>query len=145
MLARCGYHVPSLWREMNRLSQEMNRWFGEPSSSQCSGVFPPLNVYDDGESIVVRADIPGVDPKSIEVNAAMRSLTIKGERPKQTGDEKQSFHRRERGCGAFSRSLTLPQEINPDKVRAEYRLGVLEVVLPKSEEVKPRKIDVLQA
>ena len=145
MLARWGYRVPDFWGEMNRLNREVSRMFGEAASSEGSGVFPPLNVYDDGESVVVRAEIPGVDPKSIEVNASSKSLTIKGERPKQVGDEKQSFHRRERGYGRFNRSLTLPQEVNPDKVRAEYRLGILEVVLPKSEDIKPRKIDVRQA
>jgi HSP20 family protein len=145
MLTRWGYRVPDFFGEMNRLSREMNRWCGEAGSNECCGVFPPLNVYDDGESIVVRAEIPGMDPKSIEVNAAARSLTIQGERPRTAGAEQQSFHRKERGYGKFSRSLTLPQEINPDKVRAEYRLGVLEVVLPKSEENKPRKIEIHQA
>lgn len=145
MLARWGYRIPDFWGEMNRLSREMNRVFGNEDACRTCGVFPALNVYDDGESIVVRAEIPGVDPKSIELNAASRSLTIKGERPQHVGDEKQSFHRRERGFGQFSRTLTLPQEINPDKVRAEYKLGILEVMLPKSEDMKPRKIDVRQA
>ncbi len=145
MLTRWGYRVPDFWGEMNRLSREMNRVFGGEDGCETCGVFPPLNVYDDGESIVVRAEIPGVDPKSIEVNAAGRSLTIKGERPRSVGNEKQSFHRRERSNGQFSRSLTLPQEVNPDKVRAEYRLGILEVLLPKAEYVKPSKIVVLQA
>lgn len=144
MLARWGYRVPNFWEEMNRLSREMNRAFGSEDACETCGVFPPLNVYDDGESIVVRAEIPGMDPKSIEVTAAARSLTIKGERPKQASADRQSFHRRERGSGQFSRSLTLPQEINPDKVRAEYKLGILEVMLPKSEDVKPRKIAVHQ-
>jgi len=145
MLAKFGYRIPDFFGEMNRISREMNRWFGDAGNEACSGVFPPLNVYDDGESIVVRAEIPGMDPKSIEVNAAARSLTIMGERPRPSGDEAKSFHRRERGYGKFSRSLTLPQEINPDKVKAEYRLGVLEIVLPKSEENKPRKIEIHQA
>ena len=145
MLARWGHRVPEFWGEMNRLNREMGRLFGEAASAERSGVFPPLNVYDDGESVVVRAEIPGLDPASIEVNASSKSLTIKGDRPKQTGDEKLSFHRRERGYGKFNRSLTLPQEVNPDKVRADYRAGILEVVLPKSEDIKPRKIDVRQA
>lgn len=145
MLARWEYRMPNFWGEMNRLSREMNRLFSEPSATESSGVFPPLNVYDDGESIVVRAEIPGVEPKSIEIDAAARSLSVKGERAAETCNEKHSFHRRERGCGKFSRSLTLPREINPDKVRAEYRLGILEVVLPKSEDTKPRKIEIHQA
>jgi len=145
MFARWGCHVPNFLSEMNRMSREVNRWFDEAGHEACCGVFPPLNVYDDGESIVVRAEIPGMDPKSIEISAAARSLTIQGERPRPTGNEKQSFHRKERGYGKFSRSLTLPQEINPDKVRAEYSLGVLEIIMPKSEENKPRKIEIHQA
>lgn len=144
MLAKWGYRVPDFFNEMGRFNKELSRWFGEESTLPCCGVFPPLNVYDDGESIIVRAEIPGMDPKSIEINAASRSLTIQGERPRPHGNEKQSFHRKERGYGKFSRSLTLQREINPDKVRAEYLLGILEIVLPKSEETKPRKIEIHQ-
>ncbi len=146
MLARGDYYrVPDFFQELNRFNREMNKWFGESFRPERSGVFPSLNIYDDTEAFVVRAEIPGVDPNSIEVDAAARSLTIKGERPKLEQDNKRSFHRRERGHGAFSRSLTLPQEIEPDKVRAEYKQGVLEIVLPKSENTKPRKIEIKQA
>ncbi len=142
MLARWGYGAPSVWSEMSRLSREMDRLLGETSTVSRTGVFPPLNVYDDGESLIVRAEIPGIDPNDLEVNATVNALTIKGERKRPKADEKASFHRRERGHGTFSRSINLPQEIEPTKVQATCKLGVLEVLLPKAEATKPRKIEI---
>jgi HSP20 family protein len=142
MLTRWGYTAPGLWSEMSRLSREMNRLFGETGAASSAGVFPPLNLYDDGESLVLRAEVPGIDPKDLEINATMNALTIKGERKQPVKDEKASVHRRERSYGMFSRSLSLPQEIDPKKVRASYKLGVLEVLLPKAEAAKPHKIKI---
>jgi HSP20 family protein len=127
---------------MARLNREMSRLFGETRASSGAGVFPPLNLYDDGESLIVRAEIPGIDPKDIDVQATVNSLTIKGERKRSETDEKASFHRRERGHGTFSRTISLPEEIDPDKVAASYSLGVLQLLLPKAEETKPRKIEI---
>lgn len=142
MLSRWSYRAPSMWSEMSRLNREMDRLLSGTQSVSRAGVFPPLNLYDDGESIVIRAEVPGVDPKELEINATVNSLTIKGERKRPDIDEKASFHRRERDHGTFSRSINLPQEIDPGKVQASYNLGVLEVLLPKAEETKPRKIEV---
>lgn len=142
MLVRWGTRVPSVWNEMSRLSREMDRLFGEASATSRAGVFPPLNIYDDGESLVVKAEVPGIDPANLEINATANALTIKGERKRPSTDDKASFHRRERSYGTFSRSVNLPQEINPDKVQANYEHGVLEIMLPKAEEAKPRKIEI---
>jgi HSP20 family protein len=142
MLARWGYGAPSIWSEMSRLGREMDRLFGEARATSRAGVFPPLNLYDDGESLIVRTEIPGIDPKDLELNATNNALTIKGERKRPNTEEKASFHRRERGHGTFSRSISLPQEVDPSKVQASYRLGVLEILLPKAEMAKPRKIEV---
>ncbi len=142
MLVRWGSRVPSVWNEMSRLSREMDRLFGEVSATQRTGVFPPLNIYDDGESLVVKAEVPGIDPADLEINATVNALTIKGERKRPTADDKASFHRRERSYGTFSRSVNLPQEINSGKVQASYKHGVLEIMLPKAEESKPHKIEI---
>jgi len=120
----------------------MDRLFGEASAMSKSGLFPPLNLYDDGESLVVRAEVPGIDAKDLEINATSNSLTVKGERRRSEADQQASFHRRERSHGTFSRTLNLPQEIDPDKVQASYKLGVLEILLPKAEAIKPRKIAI---
>lgn len=142
MLTRWGFRSPSVWSEMSRLSREMDRLFDEGKAPSRPGVFPPLNVYDDGESLVVRAEIPGVSRDDLEINANVNTLTIKGVRQRPEADTQASFHRRERGFGTFSRSISLEQEINPNKVQASYKLGVLEVVLPKAEETLPRKIEI---
>jgi HSP20 family protein len=128
---------------MSRLSREMDRLLSGTQSVSRSGVFPTLNLYDDGESVIVRAEVPGIDPKDLEINATVNSLTIKGERKRTEAEGKASFHRRERGHGTFSRSINLPQEVDPNKVQASYKLGVLEVMLPKAEETKPRKIEIM--
>jgi len=142
MLTSMSYGAPSIWSEMSRLSREMDRLLSGASTVSKAGVFPPLNLYDDGECFVVRAELPGVDPKGLEINTAHKVLTIKGERNRPETDDKASFHRRERSFGTFSRSVNLPHEVSPDKVTASYKLGVLEVVLPKAEAAKPKKIAV---
>jgi HSP20 family protein len=121
---------------MNRMFDRFHRFERDAS------VFPPMNVYDDGESFAVRAEIPGIDPKDLEIQATARALKIRGERKAAGGDEKVSYHRRERDHGYFNRSLSLPQPIDPDKIVASYKDGVLEVVLPKADEVRARRIQV---
>jgi HSP20 family protein len=124
---------------MSRMSRMFDRLQG---FERGASVFPPMNVYDDGESFAVRAEIPGIDPADLEIQATARALTIKGERKAEDGDAKVSYHRRERDHGYFNRSLNLPQPIDPDKIVASYEDGVLEVVLPKADEVRARRIQV---
>ena len=142
MLARWGYGLPDVWSQMDRMGREMDQLFGRTQSSARVGVYPALNLFDDGESIVLRAEVPGMDPKELEINATGKALTIVGERKRPEVDEQASAHRRERGYGKFRRAISLPQEIDPDKVQANYKLGVLEVIMPKAEAAKPRKIEV---
>ena len=139
MLTRWRYCNPRFFEDTNPFYRQVTD-FG-PSAVH-AGSYPPFNVYDDGESIVVRSEAPGLAPEAIEVTATARSLTIKGERRKETTAENKHYHRRERRDGFFNRSLTLPQEVDPDKVRANYTNGILEVVLPKAERAKPKKITV---
>jgi len=142
MFARWGYRYPNLWDEFSRLSREMEQLFSASNEPTRSGVFPPLNIDDDGESLIARAEIPGIDPQNLEVHATVNSLTIKGERKSEESEERRSYHRHERDYGSFSRSVTLPVDIDPDKVQASYKLGVLEVLLPKSADTKPRKVAI---
>ena len=142
MLIKWGSQVPGLWNELSRLGREMDRMYTETRTTAEAGVFPPLNLYDDGESLVVRAEVPGIDPLDLDISATSNSLTVKGERKTPQTNDDASFHRRERSYGTFSRSINLPQEINPDKVQASCKLGVLEIMLPKAEEAKPRSIKI---
>ncbi|MCP4196390.1 MAG: Hsp20/alpha crystallin family protein [Proteobacteria bacterium] len=136
--------APRIWEEMERFNRDWSRFFGGAHGQTrfSSHVFPPINLYDDGESFVVRAEIPGIDKNDLEINATADALSIKGQRKRGSTTENASFHRRERDYGHFDRSLTLPLPINPEKIVASYKLGVLEVVLPKAEEMKPRKVAV---
>jgi HSP20 family protein len=86
--------------------------------------------------------LPGVDPKMVDVRVENNVLTIRGERPFEQKVEKENYHRLERSYGTFSRSFTLPATIDSDKIRAEYRDGILNLTLPKSEKAKPKRIQI---
>ena len=126
-------------RDMDRLlgmfSEDWSRPFGP-------GVFPALNVTQNSDRYCVRAELPGMDSKDIEINAVHNKLTLSGTRRLEQVDELTSYHRRERESGSFSRSLMLPSEIDPARIKAKYSNGILTVSLPKSEAEKPRQITV---
>jgi HSP20 family protein len=113
----------------------------EVRESGHAGVFPALNVTQDSERFVVRAEIPGLTADQLSISALHNRLTIAGKRELRT-EEKVSYHRRERAEGSFSRTIALPSEVAPDRVEASYVDGVLTVALPKVDEAKPRQITV---
>jgi len=127
-----------LQREMTRLWDQV---YPQNGSSEGPGVFPPVNVREDRDSFFVTAEIPGVQEKDLEVTAVSGGLTIKGER---TIDVKEgvSHHRRERDAGKFSRVITMGDRIDPDKVEANLKNGVLTVKIGKAEEAKPKQITI---
>jgi len=103
--------------------------------------FPPLNVWEDGETLKIEAEVPGVKIEDIEVAFDNGELTLKGEK-KFEAKENTPLHRRERVYGSFTRTLTLPWEVKADQVTAELKDGVLTVTLPKAEAAKPRKVAI---
>jgi HSP20 family protein len=107
-----------------------------------AGVFPLLNVSQDNENIYVRSEIPGMKREDIEVSTTGRSLTVSGERKIAEESEKAKWHRKERESGRFRRQVNLPTEVNAEKVQAQYRLGILMIVLPKAESAKPKQISI---
>lgn len=132
--------------QMNRLRHEMDRLFdqwGDTRSTQYSrSAFPPLNLWENDNSLLVEAELPGFDLSDLEiVVTGGNQLSIKGERkpPKLDGG---TWHRRERGFGTFSRMIELPGDVDSENVSAEFKHGVLTIMLPKREEVKPRRIEV---
>lgn len=106
------------------------------------GVSPKLDVIDRDTEVVVRAQVPGVDKKNLEVNVAENLLTIKGTTSHEEKEEKGDFHRREMSWGSFSRTVTLPAEVDETKARASLKDGVLELVLPKVAASRRRSIKV---
>jgi HSP20 family protein len=124
----------------------MNRLFGRWSSGQPLrfgyGAYPALNLWEDDGNFCVEAELPGFELSGLEIYVSGgNQLSIKGER-KRPELEGGSWHRQERGYGKFSRTIELPSEVHNDKVYAEFKHGVLTVTLPKSEGVKPRRIEV---
>lgn len=134
------------WGEVDRLRQEMDRLVGALSGdvgqAAAAGLYPPINVYEEGSSYVVTAEMPGVDPADLEISVEGRTLSIKGERKAPEISEGARYHRRERGQGRFSRALTLPLAIEPAQVQAQSADGVLTITLPKEEKAQPRRIEV---
>ncbi len=128
--------------EMNRLHNEMNRLFGRFGNGMRPTAYPSLNVWEDDDKLYVEAELPGMELDDLEIYVnGGNLLTIKGER-KQPQIEKATWHRQERGYGKFSRVFELPFDVEADQVEAHLRHGVLMIVLPKREEMKPRRIEV---
>lgn len=102
-----------------------------------SGNFTPrVNVIEDNNNLYVHAEIPGVDKNDIKINIVGEVLTLSGEKKAEQKDESKNYYRIERSYGAFSRSFTLPAEVIVDKIAAEYKDGVLNITLPKTEQAK---------
>jgi HSP20 family protein len=103
---------------------------------------PVVDVYENENSVVLKADLPGVEKDHVEVDIKDHLLTIKGERSDEKEVKEENYHRKERFFGKFHRSFTLPEQVDPDKITAEFKDGVLKVEIPKPEETKPKQITV---
>jgi HSP20 family protein len=117
-------------------------WNLGPSSAS---VFPPINVFADKEgNLVLTAEAPGIDPEKLEITLESGRLTLSGERSNQavSSGSGNGFHRRERRFGRFSRSIQLPQDLDPEKATAKYENGMLTIRVEKAETAKPRRIEI---
>lgn len=134
----------SLWGEMDRLQREMNRLFDPVArtTGQRQGDFPAVNIWTGEDDALLTAEIPGVDPEKIEVTVKDDTVSIRGSRQPDEAKEGESYLRQERGAGTFVRSFALPFHVDGDKVTAQYRMGILQLTLPRSEADKPKKITV---
>ena len=103
---------------------------------------PVVDVYDNDDSIVIKAELPGIDKEGIEIDVKDRVLTLKGERSSESEVKDDNYYRRERSFGKFERAFTLPADVDPDKIKADYKDGVLKIDIPKPEEKKPRQITI---
>jgi HSP20 family protein len=101
-----------------------------------------VDIEENNESILVRAEIPGMTKDDIKVSVQGNMLTIMGERKQESETKNKTYHRVERSYGKFSRMITLPTDVEADKVKANYKDGILSITLPKPEAVKPKHIDV---
>ena len=136
-------------RELSSMQDRMNRIWGslydrghEDVTSR-GGWQPPVDIYEtEGNDIVLKAELPGLRREDIDLTVENTTLTIKGQRRPDEAIREQQYHRLERAYGSFSRSFTLPNTIEPAKVRADYRDGVLTITLPLRQEARPRQIQV---
>ena len=101
-----------------------------------------VDLFEEKDDIVVKAEIPGLDKDNISVNLSDHTLTIKGEKNKEEEVKEENYYRSERSYGSFVRTLELPKDVHADKVKATFKNGVLEVRMPKTEEAKAREIKV---
>jgi len=136
------------FRELRTMQDQMNRmldmaWNREFGEEMKEGVWqPPVDIYEDEQSVVIKAEVPDVDQKDIEVRIENNTLTLKGERKHSSEIKKENYYRVERYFGQFQRSFSLPQSIDQDKVEATCEKGILTITLPKREEDKPKQISV---
>lgn len=139
------------FREVSRLRREMDHLWDDYFGSGRRGLRPlesefalTVDVKETAETVVVKAEVPGMDAKEINISVTGNMLTIKGEKTSERED-KEDYHLVERSYGSFSRSLTMPAAVDMDKIEAKYDKGVLTVTCPKKEEVKPRAIEIKSA
>lgn len=139
------------WNLLNQFQNEVNRLFesrlgdlqeGDSSSIVTSGWRPAVDIKEEENRFVILADVPGIDPKDIEVTMEDGVLTLKGERSTQTEEEREGYKRIERARGTFYRRFSLPDSADAEGIKAKGKDGVLEIGIPKHERVQPRRIAV---
>jgi HSP20 family protein len=138
------------FRDLNMLQDRMNRLFEdagrgirrseEPASTTIWS--PPVDIYETDSEIVVQAELPGMDRKDISLNLENNVLTIRGDRQFKKETKEDNYHRIERSYGGFSRSFSIPTTVDDEKIRADYKDGVLRIALPKKEQAKPKQIQI---
>jgi len=140
-------------REIDSLQGEMNRLFAsyfdtpttrpnDNGTTTARRWIPAMDLVETREHFVLKADLPGVTESDVHIEIANNVLTVAGERKAEHEDKHEGYYRLERATGAFSRSLTLPEGIDPESVQATFDNGVLEVRIPKPIEVKPRRVQI---
>jgi HSP20 family protein len=134
-----------LWAEplatLRRIQDEINRAFGDQRWMP-AGEYPPINIWRGPDGVIVTAEMPSVALGTIDLTVHQNTLTIKGRREPEVNEAGTIYHKRERTFGPFARSIELPFNVDPDKVKASMQNGILTVELPRPESDKPRKIHI---
>ncbi|MGQ9664220.1 MAG: Hsp20/alpha crystallin family protein [bacterium] len=130
----------SLRNDMDRL---FNTFFGRHLAEESEGVWlPVLDIEEDNENFIVKAELPGLKKEEVKISVRGNLLTIAGERKQEEETKNKTYHRVERQYGKFSRTISLPSEVDVDKIKAIYKDGVLHITLPKPETFKSKDIEV---
>ena len=151
MIFRRPFYSPSwglgsVFEELERMRRRLEEMPGglerRPYRILGAGVFPLINLTEDKDNYYVRAEMPGLKADDISISVANNNLSISGERKIASEGENVRYHRREREAGTFNRMVSLPGEVDADKVEANHVNGVLTVIVPKAEATKPKQITV---
>jgi HSP20 family protein len=136
-------------RELDSLQGDMNRLFDRffeggrtANGSTARRWIPAMDLVETEDHLVLRGDLPGMTEDDVDIEIKDSVLTVSGERKSESEDKREGYHRVERSFGSFSRSLTLPQGIDPERVEAKFENGVLEVQIPKPAEAKPTRVQI---
>ena len=139
------------FRDLVSIQDRMNRIFDEAFRGGRSNEeewalggswAPPVDIYEHDGNLVLKAELPGIDPKDVDVRVENNVLTLRGERKLDQEVKRENCHRVERAYGTFSRSFTLPSIVDTTNIKAEFKEGVLRVTMPKREEAKPKQIQI---
>ena len=129
------------WSQLEQMQAEMDRWFRVANDSYAPGT-PPVDVWADGDGVVVEAELPGFEPNDVDISVENDVLTLRGKRVAPERSEDTRSFRQERGFGEFVRSFRLPYRVDSAAVDARYTNGVLEIKLPRAEADRPRRIAI---
>lgn len=141
------------FRDLVSIQDRMNRLFDDAFRAPRAGAAtedwalggswaPLVDIYEHDGNIVLKAELPGVEPKDVDICVENNVLTLRGERRVDSEVKREQYHRVERAYGTFSRSFTLPAVVDTEKIKAEYKDGMLQVTLPTREEAKPKQISI---
>jgi HSP20 family protein len=117
-------------------------WGETPANGRTGSLSPRVDIYEEEGELVMKAELPGVDKNDIAIDVKNNVLTLKGERSTEETDKKENWYRRERVYGSFTRSFELPDDVDPEKISADYKDGVLKIRFPKTEKAEPKRITV---
>ena len=139
------------WTDFGTLQDRVNKMFDQTvrtlypengEESERGAWAPAVDIHENNDSFVVKADLPGVSKEDIQIDLKDSTLTLKGEKKFESKVSKDNYIRVERSYGTFVRTFTLPENVDADKIKATYKDGVLELTIPKREEAKPKQIKV---
>ena len=132
----------TLQDRMNRLVRDSFGTEGREEALTTTAFAPPVDVYEDEHNVTLKIEVPGIDEKDIDVRIENHTLTVHGERKFEKEEKEENYRRVERQYGSFTRTFTLPNTVDPEKVQADYDKGVLKIKLAKKAEAKPKQIKV---
>ena len=127
---------------LNELRKRQMQAMRESEAHDFAGVFPAVNIYDDGDAFMIRAELPGLDKAKLDITTKGNRVSIRGERSCAQKGGEVAFHRREREMGTFHRVVNLPEHVEPAKTTATYRNGILEVICPRAEAAKAHRVEI---